>query len=458
MNRCFLLGRRVCAALILSCAAFLGVATGGDKLPERPPNIVFILADDLGFGEIGAYGQQHIRTPAIDALAREGMRFTNHYAGSTVCAPSRSTLMTGLHTGHTRVRHNFGVDPASAEPVRVGLEADDHTVAELLQAAGYRTGVIGKWGLGEPGTAGVPLQQGFETFFGFLNQARAHHHYPEWVWDQDRPFQLSGNADGGETTYVHDLFTSRALDFVDATRDDSRPFFLYLAYTLPHSELKVPADARVDAADPNAVFGAMVERMDRDIGRLMSRIEALGLGDDTVVFFTSDNGPHDQEGKDNERFRAAGPFRGIKRDVFEGGIRVPMIVRWPGRIVPGSETAHISAFWDFLPTAAELAGTAAPAGIDGISFLPALRGLPNVGHDALYWEYVHKGQARRAVRMGDWKAVIQGRSSQLQLYHLPSDPGESQDLAARYPQILAQARRAMASAHTPDPRFPLSVD
>lgn len=442
-----------------ACLALHGLPLGMAAEPaSSQPNIIFILADDLGYGEIGPYGQAHIRTPALDQLARNGMRFTDHYAGSTVCAPSRSALMTGLHTGHTWVRNNFGQDPETGKAIRIDLRDEDVTVAEVLRKAGYRTGVIGKWGLGEPDSEGTPLKQGFDRFFGFLNQARAHNHYPTWIWDQDQPYPLPGNENGQEQTYIHDLFTREAMAFVESARTDPRPFFLYLAYTLPHADLKVPDDQPRAGDDPNAIFTAMVERLDRDIGRLQTQLEEMGLSGNTVLIFTSDNGAHQQDGKDNDFFKASGPFRGHKRDIREGGIRVPLIVQWPGKIVPGSTSGHVSAFWDFLPTAAELAGVAAPEGLDGISYLPALLGLPNRAHPHLYWEFVHKEQTRQAVRCGDWKLIRLNPGNKITLTHLPSDPAERTDLQQTYPAVRDRLLTIMNEARRPHPFYPLSID
>lgn len=420
------------------------------------PNIVYILADDLGYGEIGPYGQRIIQTPALDRLAREGMRFTDHYSGSTVCAPSRSSLMTGQHTGNTRIRNNFGTDPLSGEDVRVPLLEADVTVAEILKEAGYRTAIIGKWGLGLEDDEGHPLRQGFDKFFGFLNQKRAHNHYPDWIWNQYDKQLIPENADNKESVYVHDLFTREAMEFINEAEQDPRPFYLYLAYTLPHSDVKVPEDRQVTDGTPNGIFKAMVERLDMDIGRLQDRLAELGLDEDTLFIFTSDNGPHNQEGKETDYFRGSGPFRGIKRDVHEGGIRVPMIAKWSGVIPPDSISGHVSAFWDFLPTAAEVAGVEVPAAIDGISFLPALRGLPNPQHNYLYWEFVHKEQARVALRSGDWKLIrISGKPAEL--YYLPSDPREEDNLYDNYPQIVAKLEKLLADARSPSALYPLST-
>ncbi|MCD8481830.1 MAG: sulfatase-like hydrolase/transferase, partial [Verrucomicrobia bacterium] len=320
-------GSLVCAlGLTLPLEGFANVLTTPlESVRGTRPNIIFILADDLGYGELGAYGQQKIRTPHLDQMARDGVLFSQHYAGSPICAPSRSTLMSGHHTGRTPVRDNFGADPETGEPIRVGLQKDDLIVAEVLHANGYRTGLVGKWGLGEDGTDGEPLKKGFEVFHGFKNQKRAHEHFPEWVWSQDQKVHFLENKDGAKGLYIHDWLTDRAVDFIQAAKEDTRPFFLYLAYTLPHSDLAVPDDQVLIGEGPNAVFAAMVERLDKDIGRLRDYLRELGLADNTLVIFTADNGPHSQQGKSNEYFRASYPHRGEKRDLLEGGIRVPFL-------------------------------------------------------------------------------------------------------------------------------------
>ncbi|MEJ2051497.1 MAG: arylsulfatase, partial [Calditrichota bacterium] len=344
---------------------------------ERP-NIVYILADDLGYADVGCYGQKTLKTPHIDQLAAEGMKFTDHYAGSTVCAPSRCTLMTGMHTGHAYIRGNN----------RVPLRRRDETVANLLQDAGYFTGLFGKWGLGEPETTGIPNKQGFDEFFGYLNQHHAHDYYPVHLWDNMKRIWLSGNEVCQRKEYSHNVIFKQALDFVKNNREN--PFFLYLALTLPHANdergnvtgdgMEVPdygPFANEDWPNQEKGFAEMVKMVDDSVGQLMDLLKELGLDENTVVMFTSDNGPHHEGGHDPDFFDDNGPLRGYKRDLYEGGIRVPMIVRWPGKVKPGSVTRHLSAFWDVMPTAAEIAGLPAPKNIDGISFLPTLLGQNN---------------------------------------------------------------------------------
>jgi arylsulfatase A-like enzyme len=448
-------GLALAAGLLLGalvCAPAGGAPAPGPARPPHAPSIIFILADDLGYGELGCYGQQKIRTPNLDRLAAEGMRFTSCYAGTTLCAPSRCSLMTGLHTGHCRIRGN------EAYPLR----AEDGTVAEVLKRAGYTTALIGKWGLGLQNTSGTPNQKGFDEFAGFLSQTQAHEYYPTNIWRNDAIWLLEQNNDGRKGEYVHDLFTRAALNFVRINQD--RPFFLYLAYTIPHAhnELKaqgmeVPSDApysKESWPQPEKNKAAMITRLDRDVGRLIAALQKYRIDTNTVVFFTSDNGPHKEGGVDPAFFQSAGPWRGMKRDLYEGGIRVPMIVRWPGRIKAGAVSDFPWAFWDFLPTAAELAGTAPPPRLDGQSVVPVLLGRPSQPHDFLYWE-VHEPGTRQAVRMGDWKAVRLAPRTPLELYNLKDDPGETNNLAGGQPGVVARLESYLKSARSDSEKWPL---
>jgi len=447
-----------CAAACLPGLAF------GDPSPESdlPPNIIFILADDLGYGDLGCYGQRRIQTPCIDRLAQEGIRFSHHYAGSAICAPSRAALMTGLHTGHTSVRTN-GNFP---------LHDKDFTVAQMLQKASYATGLIGKWGLGDTGTAATPNQKGFDYFFGYLNQMNAHNAWPEFLWQNTAKYPLANVVDGHRSRYgrggvalkkrqyAHDLFTIEALKFIQQHR--KQPFFLNLSYTLPHANNEAKStDTGMEVPDddpytrqpwPQALknYAAMITRMDRDVGRIMKLLKNLGIDERTLVIFTSDNGPHDEEGADPAFFQSAGPLRGIKRELFEGGIRVPLVARWPGKIQPASVSSHISAFWDFLPTAAKIAGIQTPGKLDGISYLPTLLGQEQPAHAFLYWECYTFEQRRlaQAVRMGDWKALRLHNGAPIQLYHLGNDIGEQHDLAAKFPDRTREAAQLMTTART----------
>ncbi|UCF38198.1 MAG: arylsulfatase [Acidobacteriota bacterium] len=423
-----------------------------------PPNILFIIADDLGYGDLGVYGQKQIMTPNIDRLAVEGLRFTDFYAGSTVCAPSRSVLMTGQHTGHTYIRGNG----------KINLRPADVTVAEILKQSGYRTAHIGKWGLGHEGSDGMPTRKGFDTFFGYLDQSHAHNYYPSFlVRDEERVPLANTVTDEGpygqgvaekKLEYSHDLVIDEAMSFIENT--GTEPFFLYLALTIPHANneaadegMEVPdlgPYAEKDWPPPQKGLAAMISRMDTDIGRLMDLLDRKGLTDNTVVFFTSDNGPHAEGGNNPDFFDSNGPLRGIKRDLYEGGIRVPMIVRWPGKVRPGSQTSHLAYFTDFLATASELANVEPPAKTDGISFLPTLLGKDDqASHPFLYWEFYERGSAQ-AVRSGKWKAIRKPLfSGEVELYDLDTDLGENQDVSTQNPEVARQLVEFMSQAHTP---------
>jgi arylsulfatase A-like enzyme len=450
--------------------AGVGLAIGwsASAAGAERPNIIFILADDLGYGDLGCYGQKMIKTPNLDRMAEEGIRFTDCYAGSTVCAPSRCCLMTGLHTGHAVVRGN----------ARVPLRPEDVTVAELLKTAGYETAVIGKWGLGEPDTTGIPNRQGFDFWFGYLNQCHAHNYFPAYLWRNQQKWPLRNEvnhliggrncAPGGVATkrvdYSHDLFTAEALGFVERNRE--KTFFLYLAYTIPHANneagrngMEVPDYGPYEDRDwpqPQKGHAAMITRMDRDVGRLLDRLRGLGIDGKTVVFFSSDNGPHKEGGADPKFFGSAGPLQGHKRSLHDGGIRVPGIARWPGKIKPKSTSDLPWAFWDFLPTACELAGVDAPEGIDGISIMPTLLGQgQQPKHGFLYWESHEGPSSSQAVRMGPWKAVHTSPSSPIQLYDLRTDPSEQNNLAAEHPDIVAKIADYLKTARTPSQHWPL---
>lgn len=431
----------------------LVLSSGQIGSAEPPPNIILILADDLGYGDLGCYGQREIQTPNIDRLAAEGMRFINFHSGSTVCAPSRCVLMTGLHLGHSRIRGNSPVIP---------LEANDVTVSELLKGGGYSTAIIGKWGLGHEGTTGAPDRKGFDESFGFLDQTLAHNYYPDQLIENGAKVAIEGNADGRRESYAHDLFTAKALEFLDRQTKE-KPFFLYLAYTIPHANneerekgMQVPSDAPYSEKPwPQAErnFAAMITRMDRDVGRVMERLKRLGIDERTLVFFSSDNGPHREGGHSPAFFKSSGPLRGIKRDLYEGGIRVPLIVRWPGRIKAGSESAYVGDFADFLPTAAEVAKISPPSGIDGISILPELRGEAQPRREYLYWEF-HEGRFSQAVRFGRWKGVRVNPGMPLELYDLATDLGETRSCAAEHPEVVDQLEKIMVLARTTSPHWP----
>ncbi len=426
------------------------VSTTGEP-PSRPPNVVFILADDLGYGDLGCYGQTRIKTPNIDRLATRGLRFTQCYAGSTVCAPSRCCLMTGLHSGHAFVRGNALV------PLRPG----ENSVAGIFRSAGYATALVGKWGLGEPATTGIPNRQGFDFFFGYLNQALAHNSFPTQLWRNDSVEAIYENDQNRRGAYSNDLFTREALSFVERSAD--RPFFLYLAYTAPHANSTArtmeapriePEYRDADWPETEKLFASAITRMDRGIGTILQRLDALGLTRNTIVFFTSDNGPHREGGHNPAFFDSSGPLRGIKRDLYEGGIRVPMIVRWPDRIKSGSVSNEPWAFWDFLPTVCELLNKPVPANTDGVSVLPAMLGRKLLYRPPLYWEF-HEGGFSQAARMGSWKAVRRAGQTSLELYALNNDPGERDNIADRHPDVADRMAAFLRDARTESSEFPV---
>lgn len=422
----------------------------------RPPNIVYLLADDLGYGEAGCYGQTRIATPRIDALAAQGMRFTRHYSGAPVCAPARCVLMTGMHAGHATIRDNLEHQPEGQEPIF----KDDITIAEVLKARGYATGCFGKWGLGYPGSEGDPLQQGFERFFGYNCQRHAHNHYPRYLWSNDTRLMLGGNQAGlTGRHYAHDLIVKEALTFIRAHA--AGPFFCYVPFTLPHLALQVPDDSLAPYRDafpetpydgnsylphptPRAAYAAMISRLDRGVGQIVDLLHELGLDDQTLVMFSSDNGPtHLKEQVDYDFFDSTGGLRGLKGSVYEGGIRVPLIARWPGSIAAGSTSDHICGFQDILPTFAQLAGADDPPDIDGISFAPTLLGKTDAQrlHPWLLWDFPGYG-GQLAVREGRWKAVRrnlrQHPDAPLELYDLDVDPNETTDVASQHPDVAAR--------------------
>jgi len=419
-----------------------------NKPAARQPNIILILADDLGYGDIGAFGQKFIRTPNLDKLAKDGIKFTNFYAGAPVCAPSRASLMTGKHQGHAIIRGNN-----NDRGERVPLRPADTTIAEVLKAAGYRTGIVGKWGLGEPETTGIPNRKGFDYFFGYLNQNHAHNYFPDYLWRNQEKVNLP------KGTYSADLFAAEALDFVK--REHENPFFLYLAVTLPHANnelnrktgngMEIPSDAPYSGENwtpQQKNYAAMVTRLDDEVGKLRDLLKQLKIDDNTIVIFTSDNGPQDKSegGYDQTLFHSNGNLRGLKRELYEGGIREPLIIFWKNKIKPNQRSEKVWTQIDFLPTFAEIAGTKFAGETDGISMALALYGKNAPAHEYLYWEF-HEGGFAQAVRMQNWKGVRKGLNGKIELYDLQKDVKETTDLSAKYPKIVARIAEIMKREH-----------
>ena len=423
-------------------------------LAADKPNLIWIMADDLGWGDLGCFGQKKIKTPCLDRMAAEGILFTSAYCGTSVCAPSRASLITGLHMGHCPIRANREVQPEGQMP----LPKAHVTVAELLQRAGYRTGLFGKWGLGFPGSGSEPTRRGFDTFYGYNCQRHAHGYYPQYLWRNDHREPLPCNAGGKQAQYSHDSITAEALRWVHAQR--TQPFFLYFAVTIPHAQFQVPdcgPYANENWPEDEKRMASMITRLDRDIGRLFDLLKELQIDERTLVFFVSDNGAMGSyKEHDLEFFDSNGPFRGFKRSMYEGGLRVPAIARWPGRIKPGAVSDEPWAFWDFLPTAAEVAGFELPRDLqtDGVSIAPLLFGRSLPRRQYFYWE-LHEGPTQQALRFGDWKAVRTTINRPLELYDLRADRGETRDLAKERPELVAQAEALMKSARVDSADFPL---
>ena len=463
------------------------IAAAGYSNPDKNKpllNIVYILADDLGYGDLSCYGQKKFSTPNIDRLAQKGMLFRQHYTGCTVSAPSRSCLMTGLHTGHTPIRGNKGWVPEGQWP----LPASSFTIAEILKTKGYSTGAFGKWGLGYIDTEGDPNSQGFDEFFGFNCQSLAHNYYPDHLWHNHEKILLYGNEGHKTGIYAPDTIHQAALEFIENNRN--KPFFLFYPTTIPHAELaakekymelfrgKFNPEKSFKGVDDgpefrqgpygsqpevHAAFAAMVKELDDYVGEIIAKLYELGLEKNTIVIFASDNGPHMEGGADPDFFDSNGILKGYKRDLYEGGIRTPMIVKWPGKIKPGSSSDLISAFWDILPTFAEITGAQVPQPVDGISFLPTLlnKTKKQKQHEFLYWEF-HEQGGKTAVRMGNWKAVKRNvdkiPQGSVELYNLLNDTGETTDVASSNPEIVTKMKEIMRQAHTPSENFPFSFE
>ena len=450
---------------------------------SKKPNIIYILADDLGYADISCYGQEKFQTPHIDQLAKEGMCFMQHYSGSTVCAPSRSSLLTGQHTGHTPIRGNKPFEPEG----QFSMKASTITIAEVLKEEGYTSGAFGKWGLGFVGQPGDPIEQGFDEFYGYNCQRIAHKYYPTHLWHNNKKITLEGNELKNTAFYAQDIIHNEAVQFIEDNKD--APFFLYIPYLIPHAELIVPMDSLYKKYEdkweekpfinpkgdygnpevklekycsvekPRATFAAMVNRLDNYVGEVVAKVEELGLTDNTIIMFASDNGPHDSGGADPEFFNSNGPFRGIKRDLYEGGIRTAFIVKWPGTVEANTSSNHVSAFWDVLPTLADIAHANVPVQVNGISFLPTLKGNTHKQqqHEYLYWEFHEKGGSQ-AIRMGNWKAVKLKVKKKpdvaIELYDLEKDPGETKDVAEENPDLVGRMKEIFNEARIETNDFP----
>ncbi len=478
---------------VVASLALSTVSSAAKREDSKRPNIIYILADDLGYGDLGCYGQHHIKTPNIDKLAAQGMLFTQHYTGSAVSAPSRSVLMTGQHTGNTFIRGN-----GSTKPGGTNLPLNVVTVAELLKGVGYATGAFGKWGLGMQDTPGHPNKQGFDEFFGYLSQSDAHRYYPKYLIHNNEEFQLEGNDLVNKVTFSPDLIQLHALQFIKDNKD--KPFFMFVPSIIPHAELVIPEDSIFKSYDgkfeekpwgfeptanvlqgnpygapnfemkgyapiakPRATFAAMVSRLDKQVGEIMILLDQLGLSENTLIMFSSDNGPHKEGGADPDFFNSNGVYKGYKRDLYEGGIRTPMIASWPSTIKAGTKSDLISAFWDVMPTLADIAGVKIAEKIDGISFLPTLKGNKKAqkAHEYMYWEFYEQG-GKIAVRKGKWKAVrleaLTKKELVIELYDLSTDPGETKNVASQFPNVVNEMIEIMKSARTESPYYDFSVN
>lgn len=469
-----LLNFLILLCIFTACKTAENTENTSNELPTKP-NVVFILADDLGYGDLSCYGQEKFKTPNIDKLAKKGMLFTQHYSGATVCAPSRSAFLTGLHTGHTQIRGNKEIKPEGQYPLADSVV----TMAELFQKEGYKTGAFGKWGLGFPGSEGDPNKQGFDEFYGYNCQRLAHHYFPFHLWHNDKKIVLEGNEGMKKEAYAPELIHQKAIAFVKENKDN--PFFMFYPSALPHAELVAPekymAKHRGKYApekpyegydegelyrqgpyesqkETHAAFAAMINVLDDQVGDIVKTLEELGIADNTIIIFTSDNGPHQEGGADPEYFNSNGIYKGYKRDLYEGGVRVPLIVRWDQKIEPNSTSDLISAFWDFIPTFSDALKTNTKEfkELDGVSILPTLtKNGTQEEHEYLYWEFHEKG-GRQAVRKGKWKAVrydvFKDKESIPELYDLEADPGETVNLASTYPEIANEMSEIIKNART----------
>lgn len=467
-----------CVQTIATNAAVQSNENDKDKKQDKNPNVIFILADDLGYGDLSCLGQNKFSTPNIDKLASQGMLFTQHYSGSSVSAPSRSCLITGQHTGHTVIRGNKEMPVEGQHP----MPSDTYTIFKMLKDNGYKTSVFGKWGLGAPQTEGAPENHNVDEFFGYNCQRIAHNYYPYYLWHNDEKIMLDGNKDKNENDYAPYIIHKEALDFIRENKDTT--FFMWYTSVIPHAELKVPEKELLPFAGDavfekevafngcddgmyyknggygsqkytHAAFAAMIAVLDRQVGEICATLDSLGIADNTIVVFTSDNGPHIEGGADPDFFNSNGELRGYKRDLYEGGIRVPFIVKWNDVVKENTRSEHISAFWDFVPTMADIIDAELPDNIDGISYLPTLEGKGEQrNHDYLYWEF-HENNGRQAIRKGDWKAVKYDvhNNGKIELYNLSADALEENDLSERYPEKVAEFDSLMKVSRTESDLF-----
>ncbi len=460
MNRTFL-----STLLLVPVACQSENLRNNEEAPMQTPNIIYIMADDLGIGDLGCYGQQQIKTPCIDELARRGMMFMRHYSGSSISAPSRCSLLTGKHTGHAAIRGNKPVTLTDGEKYDTPLPAKEVTIAKLLKQKNYRTACIGKWGMGGPGSEGHPNRHGFDYFYGYLGQGHAHSYYPPFLFENNEKIMLE------KKHYSHNLIVEKALEFID--KNAEQPFFLYFSPTIPHAELAVPEENMRQyegqfqetpfagghycaQPKPRTAYAAMVTLLDTNVGQIIDQLKQKGVYENTIIIFTSDNGVHKEGGHDPDYFNSNAGLRGIKRDFYEGGIRTPFIVGWPGMIIPGSRNQHISAFWDFLPTVCDITGISTPHDIDGISYLPVLKGLEQPEHDYLYYEFYEK-QGTQAIIQNDWKLIClqvnAPKKTHYELYNLKNDFKEQYNVASLYPDRVEQLKALIKQAHTKNPIF-----
>lgn len=447
--------------------SLLSITNTESAISGELPNIIYILADDLGYGDLSCYGQKQFFTPNIDKLAKDGMLFTSHYSGSTVSAPSRCVLLTGKHTGHCSIRGNLTLDKK-----RPFLNESDTTIAELLKTKGYQTAAIGKWGLGEAETSAIPNKEGFDYWYGFINQTKAHFQYPDSLWINQKKIALEGNKNGSKNQYANDLFTINAINYIHQTKNN--PFFLYLAYTIPHAELTVPSDALkkfegkypetafispdghyCSQEKPKATRAAMISRLDSDIGKIIHILDSLNMSSNTIIIFSSDNGPSSEGGADPSFFNSTAQFKGLKRDLYEGGIRVPFIIKWPEKIKASSINHSVVAFQDIVPSIAEICRIKNTKN-DGISLYPLFIGkeIQNINNRILYWEF-HENGSKQAIRMGKWKGIYYITSNKFELFDINTDPQEEKNIAEQNPSIVEEIKKEMIKQRTENINWPL---